>query len=335
MVTADSLANSRLAEQLRFFLDDNYPVLHFPDWETLPYDSFSPDESIISERLLTLSHLQHLQQGIVLVGLNSLMQRMAPVNYLGAHSLVLDQGEKLDFKAFCTRLQAAGYLRVSQVYQHGEYALRGSILDLFPMGHKEPYRIELFDNEIESLRSFDPDTQLSLQQVSSIKILPAHEYPLNETGITCFRQQWREQFNGNPSECPLYQDVSQGIHVAGLEYYLPLFFTENASFFDYLPQNACLVRDRRLNKICDTLWQQLNERYDQLGHDRTRPILQPNHIAMPPQALFAKMNSHPQIELSDEPTCLDTDYIDSIKNISISQQHEQPFAQLDRLSTTT
>jgi transcription-repair coupling factor (superfamily II helicase) len=292
VITPDMRAAEVLQEQLRFFApEEQLPVFCFPDWETLPYDSFSPHQDIISERLTALYRLPELRQGIVLIPVATLLQRLAPRSYLDQHSLMLDRGSRLDVQALRTRLEQAGYACVSQVMEHGEFAVRGSLLDLFPMGSPLPYRVDLFDDEIESIRTFDPDNQRSVEQVDEIRMLPAREFPLDEAAITRFRHQFRVQFEGDPQGSLIYRDVSQGLAPAGIEYYLPLFFEHTATLFDYLPARALLVSLPDTDTAAERFWSQTEERYESRRHDRERPLL-------PPDRLFLRLEELRQAEAS-------------------------------------
>ncbi|HKJ76805.1 MAG TPA: transcription-repair coupling factor, partial [Gammaproteobacteria bacterium] len=242
-VAPDTLSATRLEQEVRFFLGEEtgLPVLSVPDWETLPYDVFSPHHDIVSDRLAALYRLPTLERGVLILPLPTLMQRLPPRAFLEAHALMLDVGDRLDLDAMRTRLEASGYRYVSEVLEHGDFAVRGSLLDLYPMGSRLPYRIELFDEEVESLRTFDPETQRSLDKVDQVRLLPAREFPLDEEGVRHFRQAFRMAFEGDPQRCPVYRDVSQGLPPPGIEYYLPLFFEETAALFDYLPDSALLA----------------------------------------------------------------------------------------------
>ena len=279
IVTPDSQEAEKLQRQLRFFcagLSDD--ILCFPDWETLPYDSFSPHQDIISERLLTLQRLPDLRRGVLLVPVATLLQRLPPRSFLDQYSLVLNSGEQLDLDSMRVRLEKAGYRCVSQVMEHGEFALRGSILDLFPMGASNPYRIDLFDDEIESIRTFDPETQRSLEQVKHIRLLPAREFPVDEAAIKRFRQGWRSRFEGDPQRAQVYRDVSNGLLPSGLEYYLPLFLETTATLFDYLPENICLATTEDARTAITGFREELSERYESLRHDIERPLLPPEML---------------------------------------------------------
>ncbi|HAW61311.1 MAG TPA: transcription-repair coupling factor, partial [Pseudomonas sp.] len=237
LLTADSQSAERLQEELAFFAPE-LPVLHFPDWETLPYDLFSPHQDIVSQRIATLYQLPELSHGVLVVPITTALHRLAPKRFLLGSSLVLDVGQKLDVEQMRLRLEAAGYRCVDTVYEHGEFAVRGALIDLFPMGSALPYRIDLFDDEIETLRTFDPENQRSIDKVESIRLLPAREFPLKKEAVTGFRARFRERFDVDFRRCPIYQDLSTGITPAGIEYYLPLFYEETATLFDYLPEDS-------------------------------------------------------------------------------------------------
>ena len=237
LLTEGSQSAERLQEELRFFAPD-LPVLHFPDWETLPYDLFSPHQDIISQRIAALYQLPELTRGVLVVPIATALHRLPPPAFLLGSSLVLDVGQRLNVEATRTRLEAAGYRCVDTVYEHGEFAVRGALLDLYPMGSELPYRIDLFDDEIETLRTFDPETQRSVDKVDSVRLLPAREFPLEKKAVADFRARFRERFDVDYRRCPLYQDLSSGLVPAGIEYYLPLFFEQTATLFDYLPSDT-------------------------------------------------------------------------------------------------
>ena len=305
VVATDSQAAEQLQEQLRFFTADaDMPVFSFPDWETLPYDSFSPHQDIVSERLEALYHLPSLQQGIVLVPVATLLQRLPPRSYLDQHSLVLDTSASLDLDAMRHRLEKAGYRCVSQVVEHGEYAVRGSLLDLYPMGSPLPYRIDLFDEEVESIRTFDPETQRSIDTVNAIRLLPAREFPLDEAAITRFRQAWRSTFEGDPQRSPLYRDVSNGLAPAGIEYYLPLFFEHTATLGDYLPDNCLVIETEDTLAAADAFRDQIEERYQSLRHDAERPLLAPDTLYLNTADADAQLQGRARI-LARRPEALD------------------------------
>lgn len=330
IVTADILTAHKLQAALQFFQPD-LTIYDFPDWETLPYDNFSPHQDIISQRLLTLYRLQyHNQPGILLAPISTVMQRLAPTDYISAHSLVLKQGDKLVLNQLRSRLDQAGYRVVSQVLEHGEFAVRGSLFDIFPMGTTQPLRIDLFDDEIDSIRTFDPESQRSLNTITEINLLPAREFPLTEAAVTLFRQQWREKFNGNPANCPIYQDISQSISSPGIEYYLPLFFPQLQTLFDYLPKNSLLVSVGDLNTSADTLWEEINERYEQRSHDITRPLLPPAELFLRPNELFSLCKNFKEIKVTTNNTAADVIKFNClpVPEILIDHKHSDPLWQL-------
>lgn len=298
LVAADPLAAERWHEELQFFLGDELPILHLPDWETLTYDSFSPHQDIISERLDVLNQLAALQRGIIVIPATTLVQRIAPAAFILGSSLVLERGQKFDIAQMRRKLQGAAYRCVETVYEHGEYAVRGAIMDIFPMGSDLPYRIDLFDDEIDTLRTFDPENQRSIDQVENINLLPAREFPLTDTAIKHFQNQWFLKFHADARNCPIYRDVSQGISPAGIEYYLPLFFEELASLFDYLPEETLVFCDD-IEAGLESYWQETNSRYENLRHDIQRPILPPRDILMPPEELFAALKRYPRIDIRE------------------------------------
>jgi len=270
-----------LEQELRFFCD-RAEILLFPDWETLPYDVFSPFEDIISQRLETLYRLPSFAGGVLIVPVATLMQRLAPRSFLHQHSLMMTRGERLDREQLRARLQAVGYNYVSQVMTHGEYTVRGSIIDLYPMGSRVPYRIDLFDDEIETIRSFDPEQQTSLAEVNEIRLLPAREFPTDEAGIKQFRQGFRIAFEGDPTASLIYREVSQGAMPAGIEYYLPLFFEQTETLFDYLPGNTLFIQVDDLLAAAQRFEDEIHERYEQRRHDRERPLLPPAQLFISP-----------------------------------------------------
>jgi transcription-repair coupling factor (superfamily II helicase) len=305
VITENTQQAERLLEEYEFFANENdieqvTPVLHFPDWETLPYDSFSPHQDIISERLATLQQLPGLQRGTLILSVNTLLHLVPPKSYLAAYALELKVGEQRSLQELKAQLIVGGYHHVDTVYEHGEFAVRGSILDLFPMGTQEPLRIEFFDEEIESMRNFAVDTQISSQQLNSLKLLPAREFPLNDDSIAKFRKAFRENFAVDVRRCPLYEDVSKGISSAGLEYYLKLFFTSLETLFDYLPTDLQVYTYGDLNSGAEQFWREVRVRHDQLGVDPERPLLPPKEVFLPVEKLFEKLKKFPLIELLNQ-----------------------------------
>lgn len=298
VVTADTPEAYRLETELRFYNQDPaLPVLIFPDWETLPYDVFSPHQDIVSQRLTTLYQLPSIERGVLIVPAATLMQRLAPRQYLDATSLMLDIGQRFPLEEMRGRLEAAGYCCVAQVMEHGEFAVRGSLIDLYPMGSALPYRIELFDEEVESIRTFDPDTQRTSEQVQSVRLLPAREFPLTEEAIARFRQAFRVTFEGNPQNSPIYRDVSHGLAPAGIEYYLPLFFEQTQTLFDYLPAAVLLMVTEGTEAAAENYWKQIGERYEQGRHDLERPLLPPEQVFLAARELVAELSGFQRVTL--------------------------------------
>ena len=297
IVITGSAAEAHILESaIDFFTSDSIPLLHFPDWETLSYDVFSPHQDIISERLNSLSQLPHLQTGIIVLPIQTLAQRIAPQSYINAHSLNLDVGDTLSLDNIRVRFEQTGYQCVSSVMEHGEFAVRGSILDVFPMGSRIPFRIELFDDEIENIRSFDPETQRTIEKLDKIRLLPAREFPLDKDGIKQFRQAFRARFEGEPQNCNIYRDISNGLASPGIEYYLPLFFEQTETFFDYIPKNCIVVTDKTMQEQNNVFWQEVNERYEARRHDVERPILAPNELYIPINDINAEIKSYQHIQ---------------------------------------
>ncbi|TVU73785.1 transcription-repair coupling factor [Cobetia crustatorum] len=297
VITPDTASAQRLEADLRFYTRHPERLLPFPDWETLPYDSFSPHQDIVSERLRTLRMLQISRRAIVPVPVNTLMQRLAPVDYIAGQVFSLSRGDTLNREDFRTRLSRAGYRAVETVYEPGEYALRGALIDLFPMGSKQPLRIDLFDDEIDTLRAFDPDTQRSGDKVESIEILPAHEYPLTRGAIACFREGFETLFDVDPRQCILYNDAIKGIPSPGLEQYLPLFFDETATLFDHLGDTLRIAMLPGVREAAEHHWDAITTRHANLGVDPTRPLLPPHRAFVPVNELFGLIKQHERIEL--------------------------------------
>ncbi|SFM36943.1 transcription-repair coupling factor [Halopseudomonas yangmingensis] len=294
VVGKDSAEADTLEQELRFFAPQ-LPVLSFPDWETLPYDRFSPHQDIISQRLTSLFKLPQVSQGILVVPMTTLLQRIAPRSFLGGSVLMLEVGQRLDIERMRLNLDAAGYRCVDTVYEHGDYAVRGALLDLYPMGSRLPYRIDLLDDDIDTLRTFDPETQRSIDRVERIQLLPAREFPLDKSALTGFRARFRERFDVDYRQCPIYQDLSEGMVPPGIEYYLPLFFEELDSLFDYLPDNTRLFSLPGIEQAAEHFWQDVRNRYEEQRVDRTRPLIPPAELFLPVEECFARIKQYPRI----------------------------------------
>src|SRR5690242_3752010 len=296
VVARDTQRAQALEAELGIFADD-LPVLQFPDWETLPYDAFSPHPEIVSQRIATLYRLPGVKRGVLVVPVATLMQRIAPRTHITGSGLVMSKGQQLDLAAEQRRLEASGYRHVPQVAEPGDFAVRGALLDIFPMGTAEPYRIELFDDEVDSIRSFDPETQRSQQPVEKVELLPAREFPLTDEAAKDFRNNLRERFPIDVRRCPLYQDMKEGVTPGGIEYYLPLFFKQTATLFDYLGEGALFVLGEGAGEASDQFWTHTAERYDQRAHDIERPVLPPAELYLSPEQLREQLNRRLRVEV--------------------------------------
>ena len=295
--TADAAQLERLETELSFFAPRDLPVLAFPDYETLPYDRFSPHPDIISQRLRTLASLPSLARGIVLADLPTALQRLPPRSFVDAHSLALAVRDELDLDSFRLRLTAAGYASVPQVSTPGEFAIRGSLFDLFPMGSDAPLRIDLDDRRIDSIRSFDSETQRTTGRLERIELLPAREFSLAPDSIREFRRRFRTRFEGDLTRMPVYRDVGEGIASAGIEYFLPLFFENTATLFDYLPVNAVVVLPENAAEALLAATRAIEERHEEHRYDIEHPVLAPAEVFLDPQQWLALARERPHAEL--------------------------------------
>ncbi|MCA5920250.1 transcription-repair coupling factor [Pectobacterium brasiliense] len=296
LIAPDMQNALRLRDEIQQFTDQHVTTL--PDWETLPYDSFSPHQEIISTRLSTLYQLPNMTRGVLILPVNTLMQRVCPHSFLHGHALVLKKGQRLSRDKLRSQLEQAGYRSVDQVMEHGEYATRGALLDLFPMGSEEPYRIDFFDDEIDSLRLFDVDTQRTLNEVPHINLLPAHEFPTDKTAIELFRSQWREQFEVRRDAEHIYQQVSKGVWPAGIEYWQPLFFSEPLpSLFSYFPNNTLIVNTGNIEQSAERFWQDIQQRFESRRVDPMRPLLPSDSLWLRVDGLFTELKAWPRVQL--------------------------------------
>ncbi|NKF21819.1 transcription-repair coupling factor [Solimonas marina] len=285
-LAADEQHAYRLEAELRFFLGD-VPLVHLPDSEVLAYDQFSPHQDVLSQRLAALHRLPQMRRGVLLTTADQLMQRLPPTGWLGGRAFEIKVGDKLDPQRFRERLIAAGYQSVSEVQAQGEFAVRGALLDLYPMGAPDAYRIDLFDDEIETIRTFDPETQRSEDKVDEIRMLPAREFPTDKDGIETFRKRYREYFPGDPSRSRIYSEVSKGLMPGGIESWLPLFFVDGTSMLtDYLPEDAIIVAAGELEHALDIDWQQIGERHERYSGDIERPLMKPDDLFVAPAAVM-------------------------------------------------
>src|SRR5271163_3097586 len=286
-----------LSDEIGFFAGPGLSVKVFPDLETLPYDSFSAHPDITSARLATLAELPRARHGVWLVAIDTLLQRLAPRSYIEAYSLKIHVNETLDLAALRSQLALAGYAAVTQVVAHGEFAVRGSLIDVFPMGSDTPYRIDMLDRDVDSIRRFDPDSQRSLDKLDRIQLLPARETPLNPEAVREFRRRYRLRFAGDLSEQTIYRDVSLGVAPGGIEYFLPLFFERTSHLFEYLPPDSVLIEMNDASAAVQDLWGGIVDRHEQLRHDRHRPILDPAEVYLTPAEFLESYPSWPRAVL--------------------------------------
>jgi len=300
VICANAQDAQRLVDEIRWFAP-GLRVCLLPDWETLPYDQFSPHPDLVSERLATLYQLQRGAFDVALVPATTALVRLCPPSYLAAHTFFIQVDEQLDLEALRRQLALAGYAHVTQVVAPGEVCFRGGLIDLFPMGSALPLRIDLDDERVETIRAFDADTQRTVYSVREIRMLPAREFSIDETGRTRFRSRWREQFEGDPSKKRLYRDVSNGVPSAGIEYYLPLFHDAVATLFDYLPRDATVALHHDVAGAIQAFWTDAASRYKLLGGDPERPLLPPAALFLDAEAFYLRLREHPRVDLLAAP----------------------------------
>ncbi|MBK6788571.1 MAG: transcription-repair coupling factor [Betaproteobacteria bacterium] len=324
--TAEPSDTTRLADELPFF-EPGLRVAVFPDWETLPYDTFSPHQDLISERLATLWRVRSGEVDVVLLPATTALTRLAPPSFMAGTTFHFKQKSRLDEAGLKAQLTLAGYQHVSQVVSPGEYAVRGGLIDLFPMGSPVPYRVDLFGDEVDSIRTFDPDSQRSLYPVPEVRLLPGREFPLDEAARTAFRARWREKLEGDPTKARLYKDMGAGIAGGGIEYYLPLFFEQTGTLFDYLGGAAALVLHGAVDAAFEHFWTDTRERHRFLQHDPERPILPPAEIFMPAEEFFTRTQPHAVLSLrGSEPL----DWARPLPDLSIDRGATEPLGGLER-----
>ena len=330
VVAPDQSAALRLEHELGFFLSQHAPLLHFPDWETLPYDTFSPLPEIVSQRIEALSRLDSVRQGVLVVAAAALMQRLGPRCHIAGGSFALKVGERLDLEATRARLERAGYQCVSQVLQHGEFAVRGAILDLFPMGNPTPFRIDLFDDEVESIRTFDTESQRSLDKVEAIRLFPAREFPFDEESIKRFRPAFRARFPELERHSALYREVSKGVPTGGLEYYLPLFVEGTETLFDYLPEGARFALPETALAAARQFSLETRQRYETRKDDIDRPALPPELLYLSPEELQQRLEKQPRLFLGHGEAKRVTFACESLPDLTLKMQEKEPAACLKR-----
>jgi len=328
VVTADASDALRLLNELAFFAPDLRSLL-FPDWETLPYDSFSPHQDLISERLATLWAIRQQQADLVVMPATTALYRLAPPSFMAGTTFHFKQGQKLDEAALKAQLTLAGYTHVTQVVSPGEYAVRGGLIDLYPMGSPQPFRVDLFDDEIDSIRAFDPDTQRSLYPVPEVRLLPGREFPTHEEARAKFRSRWRELLEGDPTKSRIYKDMGNGVATAGIEYYLPLFFDDTVTVFDYLGSDATLVLHGDLEAAFQQFTQDTRERYRLAQGDPERPVLPPEALFLNAEEFYLAAKPHAQLALRPGIDDIDASaFAQQLPELTVVRGADDPLARL-------
>ncbi|MCG2584577.1 transcription-repair coupling factor [Massilia sp. TS11] len=326
--TANAADAQRLLDEIPWFGGADLRCHLLPDWETLPYDSFSPHQDLVSERLATLHGVRTSACDVLIAPITTALVRLAPPAFLAAYTFFFKQGEKLDEGALKNQLTLAGYTHVSQVMSPGEYSVRGGLIDLFPMGSALPYRIDLFGDEIETIRTFDADTQRSLYPVKEVRLLPGREFPMDEAARTAFRSRWRERFEGDPSRAVIYKDMNSGIASAGIEYYLPLFFDQTATLFDYLPQQVSLALVGDIDGAIQRFWADTESRYKFLKADRDKPILEPAEIFLNDEGFFTLAKEHARIVIGRQADGPASELSAPLPNVAANRRADDPLLNL-------
>ena len=339
IVTADAATAQRLMDELSFFAPDLRCAL-FPDWETLPYDTFSPHQDLISERLATLWRIQQRKKetgaDVVVVPATTALYRLAPPSFLAGYTFEFKVKQKLDEARLKAQLTLAGYSHVTQVVSPGEYAVRGGLIDLFPMGSLVPFRVDLFDDEIDSIRTFDPDSQRSLYPVPDVRLLPGREFPMDDEARGRFRSRWRELLDGDPTKSRIYKDMGNGVATAGIEYYLPLFFDATATVFDYLGDGATVVLHGDLEPAFQRFWQDTKDRYRLVKDAPERPALPPESLFLSSEQFYACANRYAQLALkATAQDVADSAYFQKLTGMAVVRGAEDPLAALKRHINST
>lgn len=323
IVVANATDAQRLLAEIPWFGNKAELRCHLlPDWETLPYDAFSPHQDLVSERLATLYEIQNGQCDVLIVPATTALVRMAPPSFLAAYTFFFKQGETLNEARLKSQLTLAGYTHVAQVMSPGEYSIRGGLIDLFPMGSALPYRIDLFGDTIETIRTFDADTQRSLYPVREVRLLPGREFPMDEAARSGFRSRWREHFEGDPTKSVIYKDIGNGIASAGIEYYLPLFFEETSTLFQYLPPDTLFGLVGDIDAAIQRFWNDTQSRYQFLKADRERPLLTPDTLFLTDEEFFTRVKPHGRwvIQQTDTASVISS----PIPNIAVNRRVDDP-----------
>ncbi|WP_118842291.1 transcription-repair coupling factor [Neisseria meningitidis] len=327
VLTQDAEQALRLQTAWRFFRPHDTAVF-LPDWETLPYERFSPHQDLVSERLSALWQIKSGAADVLFVPVATAMQKLPPVPFLAGRTFWLKTGQTLDIGRLKTDLVDAGYNHVSHVVAAGEFAVRGGIVDLFPMGSEMPYRIDLFDDEIDSIKTFDTDTQRTISPVSEIRLLPAHEFPTDSEAQKIFRSRFREEVDGNPNDAAVYKAVSNGHFGAGVEYYLPLFFeNELETLFDYIGEDALFVSLGDVHAEANRFWSDVKSRYAMAQGDETYPPLLPQHLYLSADVFAGRLKNYGQVlpDVSGKEHAL--------PDLAVNRQSDEPLQALKDFQT--
>ncbi|EJL6399921.1 transcription-repair coupling factor [Vibrio navarrensis] len=334
LVVPDPQSALKLQAEVEQFYCESVTV--FPDWETLPYDNFSPHQDIISERIATLFQLPGQTNGITIVPVSTLLQRQSPRDFLLQHTLMVKVGDRYSLEKLRLQLDNSGYRHVDQVFGPGEYASRGSILDLYPMGSHDPYRIDFFDDEIDTIRTFDPENQRSTDAVQEIRLLPAHEFPTTEAAIEDFRIRWRSQFDARREPESVYMQVSKGTWPAGIEYWQPLFFEQTETLFDYVASDSHFITVGDIDLAMDQFLSDVDYRYEQKKVDPLRPLLPPAQLWLKKDELYARIKPFAQTCLSvaaiEEKAGRSNLPLQALPELAVQQNSKEPLAQLRKFS---
>lgn len=335
IVTADANDAQRLLDELAFFAPELRCAL-FPDWETLPYDTFSPHQDLISERLATLWRILQREADVVLVPASTALYRVAPPSFLAGYTFHFRVQQKLDEAKLKAQLTLAGYNHVTQVVSPGEYAVRGGLIDLFPMGSPVPYRVDLFDDEVDSIRTFDPDSQRSLYPVPEVRLLPGREFPMDDEARARFRSRWRELLEGDPTKSRIYKDMGNGVATAGIEYYLPLFFEETATVFDYLGEKSAVVLHGDLEPAFQRFWQDTRDRFRLVQGDPERPVLPPEALFLSAEQFYTRANAHAQLAVRNAAQDVaDSAWVQALPDLSVVRGADDPLARFKQHTERT
>jgi len=331
IVSAEPADTARLADELPFF-EPGLRIAVFPDWETLPFDTFSPHQDLISERLATLWRVLQGEIDVVLLPATTALTRLAPPSFMAGYTFHFKQKSRLDEARLKSQLTLAGYQHVSQVVSPGEYAVRGGLIDLFPMGSPVPYRVDLFGDEVDSIRTFDPDSQRSLYPVPEVRLLPGREFPMDDAARTRFRARWREKIDGDPTRARVYKDIASGIASGGIEYYLPLFFEQTATVFDYFGAAAMVALHGEVDQALERFWTDTRERHRFLQHDPERPLLPPEEIFLRPDDFFVCTQPHATLALRGQAP---VEWARPLPDVAVDRGTTEPLSLLEKHLDTT